>query len=179
MKEKLEAPWRMAELSPAETLRKLGLGAGSCFCDVGAGTGIFTGAAVSNGCGRIYAVDTAENMREYLAGRYEEPLKKKELIITGSLEDVPDSAVDLALLCTVLHEAENQESLIRDLHRVLVPGGRAAVIEFRPEAVKGPPAGIRISESRLDEIMDSGGYVKEENFLSGTNFYGCAYRKKQ
>jgi len=178
MKEKLEAPWRLAELRPDETMRTLGLRPDDCFCDIGAGTGIFIGAALALDCGKSYAVDTSETMREYLAEYFEKPVREKKLIITRSLEDVPDASVDLALLCTVLHEADDKEALIRSLNRVLVPGGRAAVIEFRPEAVKGPPAGVKISGRRLDEIMSGGGFSKAENFLSGENLYGCTYRKE-
>jgi precorrin-6B methylase 2 len=60
---KLENPARLLELAPADTLHKIGLSEGSIFCDVGAGTGVFTFPAASISNTTVYAVEISLNFR--------------------------------------------------------------------------------------------------------------------
>lgn len=66
MEHKLENPQRIKELNPLETLKILNLKDGNSFCDIGAGTGIFTFAASKLTTSNIYAVDISTAMLEIL-----------------------------------------------------------------------------------------------------------------
>lgn len=63
---KLENPARIVELSPSETLARLGLLDGMSFADIGARTGIFTTAAAATTRAQILAVDPSADMRTIL-----------------------------------------------------------------------------------------------------------------
>ncbi|MCI1721862.1 MAG: class I SAM-dependent methyltransferase [Lachnospiraceae bacterium] len=185
MKEKLESPWRVAELNPKDTLMRIGLMPSKTFCDIGAGTGLFVKAARELEAGGIFAVDTSEPMQEYLRASFrntdggENAEGCRFISVCGSIEEVPDSAADIALLCTVLHEVEDQEEMIRQMFRILRKEGTAAVIEFRPEAKKGAPPEVRISPDALKKMMAAGGFACADDFLLGENLYACTFSKVQ
>ncbi len=54
---KLENPERLAELSPKETLMKIGLGEQDVICDIGSGSGIFTIPAAQITANTVFALD--------------------------------------------------------------------------------------------------------------------------
>ena len=177
MQEKLEAPWRVAELDPAGTLEKIGFQPTDVLCDIGAGTGIFENAAAACGAAKIIAVDISAAMRQFLAARFAERIGRGEIEIRSSVGEVEDGAADIILICTVLHEVGDQAGMIREMNRILRSGGRAAVIEFRPEAEKGAPIEERIPLQHLELMMQAGGFVKSAEFLLGENLYAGIFSK--
>ena len=106
---KLETPARIAELAPPETLARLGLSDGMTFADIGAGTGIFTTVAAAITRAQIFAVDPSAGMRTILLEKKNE-LDLQQVEIVSDVSELPKQSVDLALLCTVLHEIKDQEA---------------------------------------------------------------------
>lgn len=66
MAHKLENPKRLEELNPKKTLEKIGMLQHDTFCDIGAGTGIFTYVAASMTEGKVYGVEISEAMQNIL-----------------------------------------------------------------------------------------------------------------
>ena len=58
--EKLENPARIAELSPQNTLKRIGLEPGMVFADIGAGTGIFAIPAAIMTREKVFALEISE-----------------------------------------------------------------------------------------------------------------------
>ena len=106
--EKFESKERLIELNPYETLKKLGLKEDCVFCDIGAGTGIFTFAASGITHKKIYATEISNEMIELLYKRKKEGKVHQLEIIQMKDENIPlqQSSVDLILLSTVFHELE-------------------------------------------------------------------------
>ncbi len=63
---RLENPARLAELTPPETLARLGLSDSMTLADIGAGTGIFTTAAAAMTRAKVFAVEPSAGMRTIL-----------------------------------------------------------------------------------------------------------------
>ncbi len=168
---KLENPLRVAELNPPETLRRIGLTPGDRLLDVGAGTGLFAFEAAQQTQGMVYAVEISLEMLRLLTERKESAGLQNVQVVDG-IENAPDNACDLALMCTVLHELEQPERVLGHIRRILRPGGRLAVIEFHDRVTPmGPPPSHRIGSARASEMLSVAGFSAEGAFELGENLY--------
>lgn len=175
---KLENPARLAELSPPETLARLGLKDKMTFADIGAGTGIFTTAAAEITHAPIYAIDPSANMREILSSK-KSAVALDQVEILSDVSALPEKSVDLALLCTVLHEIDNQEAFLQTIAERLKPEGRLAIIEFhKSDSPFGPPLSIRLSTDDTTLLASAARLVERERFTLGENFYCVCFGLK-
>ena len=175
---KLENPARLAELQPSSTLKKLGLQEGLVFADIGAGTGIFTTAAAEITRAPIYAIDPSERMREIIQEKKDRS-DFQQIELLSDVAQVPKGNVDLALLCTVLHEIENQEAFLQTIAERLKPEGRLAIIEFHKSAsLFGPPLAIRLSPEDVTCLAAAARFVERERFTLGENLYCVCFGKE-
>lgn len=56
-----------------------------------------------------------------------------------------DKTVSYAFMCTVLHEIEDRIQFLNEAKRILISGGKIAVIEWiKKETDWGPPVGHRM-----------------------------------
>jgi ubiquinone/menaquinone biosynthesis C-methylase UbiE len=80
-----------------------------------------------------------------------------------NLDIISDAQVDLLLMATVLHDlAERNEdaAALKEVFRVLRPGGTLAVVEYKKvEARRGPPLNVRISETELPDMVIPFGFT--------------------
>lgn len=165
-------------------LERLGLGPGSRVLDVGCGGGRHTRAmrrlpgvaAIALDRGRGETVETAASLRALDATPAEEggsvPGAGSWLAMQGSIYELPfaTSAFDCVILSEVLEHLHEDERALREVSRVLRPGGVLAVSVPRtgPEAVcwalsksyRNTPGGhVRIYlRSRLERLLASCGY---------------------
>ena len=168
---KLENPARIEELAPPETLARLGLLDGMAFADIGAGTGIFTTAAAGITRAPIYAIDPSAGMREILQSK-KSALALDTVEILSDVSALMEQSVDLALLCTVLHEIDDQKAFFAQIAARLKPEGRLAVIEFHKSASPfGPPPEIRLSPEDTVRLASSAKLEERDRFTLGENFY--------
>jgi len=168
---RLETPARLKELAPPETLALLGLKEGMTFADIGAGTGIFTTVAAAITRAQIFAVDPSAGMRTILQEKKNE-LDLQQVEILSDVAELPEQSVDLALLCTVLHEIKDQEAFLKQIASCLKPGGTLAVIEFHKQPTPyGPPPEIRISPEDVLRLSAPAGLVESERFTLAESYY--------
>ena len=161
---KLENPTRLAELSPPQTLARLGLKDKMTFADIGAGTGIFTTVAAEITHAPIYAIAPSAGMREILSSK-KSALALDNVEILPDVSILPEESVDLALLCTVLHEIDGQEAFLPQIASRLKQTGRLAVIEFhKNQTLYGPPPAIRISLEDVLRLAATAGLCESERF---------------
>jgi SAM-dependent methyltransferase len=119
---------RLAEL--------LAIGPGSTVADIGAGKGRFALALarrVGPG-GRVYATEIDAGLREKIA-RAAAREGLENLVVVEALEDatgLPTACCDAAFLRGVYHHLSKPEPVLGSLRAALRPGGRLAVIDFRP-----------------------------------------------
>jgi ubiquinone/menaquinone biosynthesis C-methylase UbiE len=171
---KLENPKRVAELNPKETLIKIGLSGHGMFCDIGAGTGLFTYAAAEITANNIYAIEISREMREILQ------LKNngQNVIIEDTVQNVPTDSCDVVMLCTVLHELDDIPAMMQEIKRILKHSGVLAIIEFHKGVTPmGPPVDRRISENETVETLMKNEFVKNNRFKLGDNFYCLVFKQ--
>ncbi|MGH9520106.1 MAG: class I SAM-dependent methyltransferase [Terriglobales bacterium] len=160
---RLDAPERLVWLPPEEIVAAAGASAGDTIADIGAGTGYFALplARAAGPQGVVYAVDAQEEMLDLL---------KQKLPFTGSgnirlvqaeadATGLPDASLSLALLANVWHEFDDRALVLREARRILRPGGRIAIVDWRPDVEReaGPPLEHRLTtELTMRELASAG-----------------------
>lgn len=167
-------PERDAWQKPHEVIQALALKPDAVVADIGAGTGYFSvRLAQMAPKGRIYGVDTEQDMVKHLAER----AKRAKLRNISALLGAPDDPrlpqkVDLILLVDVYHHIDDRSRYFRRLQRSLKPGGRVAIIDFRRDSPVGPPAAARIDAETVKSELASAGYAlsQQHGFLPNQYF---------
>ncbi|MDQ3932957.1 MAG: class I SAM-dependent methyltransferase [Actinomycetota bacterium] len=165
---------------PNQVVEVLDLGTGDRVADVGAGGGYFTFrvARAVGTSGTVYAVDTDDDL---LAWLFDEA-SAEGLPNIVPIRAQPDEArlpepVDLILLANVYHHLPDQPSYLKRLAQHLLPGGRVAVLESRPQGLHRV-FGHATAEGHIRDDFDAAGYelVAKHDFLAHQSFQIFARR---
>jgi ubiquinone/menaquinone biosynthesis C-methylase UbiE len=176
----LDTPQRIATLKIDDVVSKLGLMPGMIVADIGAGTGLFEGAlagAVSPG-GTVYAVDVEQGLLDHISQRAKELKVNNVRVVLGKFTDpaLPVRNVDVALINDVLHHIEDRQTYLKNLAGYLKPGGRIAVIDFRPGLgghVNQPE--LRITKEQTDGWMAAAGLKPSQDIDLFTDKFFVVY----
>lgn len=173
---KLDGEARIAELKPRELAEKVaGVKEGMTCVDFGSGTGVFALplAELAGESGRVYTVDSSAEMQELL--RAKNPPPQVIPTLADVMETGLDSGIaDVCLLAFILHEVKEPEKLAAEAARLLKPGGKAVVVDWRAELDKpGPPRQVRISRERLAELFAGAGLTLESYEDWSANHYAA------
>jgi ubiquinone/menaquinone biosynthesis C-methylase UbiE len=181
-KDKLDNPWRRSVLPPEGTLKLLGLKKEDILADIGCGIGYFTipAAKILDNDNKIYALDILEEML------YDVEVQKKELkiwnIVTVKTEEydlkLANDSITFALLGSVFHEIEDKSRFLKEIQRVLKPGGRLAIIEWQKQKMDvGPPIHDRLDKGEIIQILESSGMTLKNQMDFSDAFYGVISTK--
>ncbi|MCP5108546.1 MAG: methyltransferase domain-containing protein [bacterium] len=161
--EKLDNPQRRQTMPPKETLVNLGLKPGDIFADIGCGIGYFTlpASEIVSPDGNVYAVDTSETMMAELEKRLKKHPQKNIIRIKSAEYEpvVPPDSSTFVFLANVLHEIENKDRLLTELHGVLREKGKIAVIDWaKKEMPMGPPLEHRLDKKDAETLLVKNGF---------------------
>jgi ubiquinone/menaquinone biosynthesis C-methylase UbiE len=118
--------------------------------EFGCGYGTFTLPAARRVSGTVYALDIEHSMvvatreRATRAGLSNVVAEQRDFVVQGSGR--PGHSVQYAMLFNILH-LEQPLPLLREAQRILVPGGKLAILHWHRDAAtpRGPPLAIRPS----------------------------------
>lgn len=157
----LVGPERLARWNPTHLLPLAGLHESQTALDLGCGPGFWTlpMAEIVGNNGQVIALDVNPEMLRSLAAQspptHVRPMQGELPAISLS-----NASVDFIWAALVFHEVTPAVSLAREARRVLRPGHRLAVLEWRTDAVSsmGPPRGHRLSPQQLHMCLLSAGF---------------------
>jgi ubiquinone/menaquinone biosynthesis C-methylase UbiE len=177
---KLDDPARLKWLPPSDVMAALDIHSGMAVVDVGAGTGYFSIPIADwlGASGVVYAVDLQPEMLELLKKKLHHG-KKKNLceieLLQGKADCVPlpDRSADLVLLANLWHELDSPEAALREARRLLRPGGKLAILDWRADfsSPPGPPQEHRISDAAVCDMLRSESWVVQVSKTIGAFSY--------
>jgi ubiquinone/menaquinone biosynthesis C-methylase UbiE len=160
---RLLKPERQAHWDPPRFLARFGLQSGQTVLDLGCGPGFWTLplAELVGGTGQVWALDASQELLDTLAARNPPPQVRLRRIELPTM-DVPDAFVDLAWVAFVFHEVDPPERLASELRRVLRPGARVVVLDWRPDADsdQGPPRAHRLTPEQVMAWLRAAGFAE-------------------
>jgi ubiquinone/menaquinone biosynthesis C-methylase UbiE len=161
---RLDNPARAEWLASSDVLSALNLHAGQTVADVGAGTGYLSlpFAQCVGLKGKVYAVDAQAGMLSILQQKIDRSHLSNVILIQAEAHQsgLPASCCGLFFMANVWHEIEDRNAVLEEAMRVLEPGGRIAILDWRPdvEPEHGPPIADRIDASRAMESLRFAGF---------------------
>ena len=164
---------------PAHVFAALALNEGDTFLDIGCGVGEYSlqASTLVGVSGTVYALDKSEILIADFAQQAQNEHKSNIItLVADATQPLPikDGSVDVCLVATVLHAPEvarNVQALGMEIHRVLKPGGRLAVIECSTKDLSfGPPAHLRLSPETLNEMMARCNFTLTDEVDLGFNY---------
>jgi ubiquinone/menaquinone biosynthesis C-methylase UbiE len=149
----------------AWVVERLGLEPRRTVVDIGAGTGKFTRLLVPSGA-RVIAVEPLAEMRAQLSAAV-----TGVEVLAGSAEQLPleDAPIDAATAAAAFHWFELDRAL-PELHRVLRPGGRLAIVHnFRDP---GQPLQAAVQEIIGHLLPDASEFEQWESAVEESGLFG-------
>ena len=168
---------------PKSNILQMGLHEGMKVGDFGAGSGHYALAAASivGSTGRVYAVDVQE---ELLAPLQREAAARKLRNIETIWGDIErpagtllrDHALDAVILSNILVQLDDAKAALKEVKRVLKPGGKLLVVDWAGDYEGMGPAKERIvTEHTAEELCITGGFHKAKSFRAGPHHYSVLF----
>jgi len=163
---------RNAWQQPERVVADLALAPGAKVADLGAGGGYFTFrlARAVGPEGRVYAVDIDAGMNDHVARQARKQGLANVRTVLAAVDDarLPEP-VDLLFTSNTYHHLEGRTAYFRAVReRQLAPGGRVAIVEFRPDVTSHSTSRETI-ESELAaagfRLVKSFDYLERQHFL--------------
>lgn len=172
-------------VDPQQVVAQMHISAGMRVADIGAGSGayVFPIADKVGGDGRVYALDVQRDYLTRIANEAGRTGRNNIEIIWADVErmhgsKLQDSATDVALLSNVLFQFEIKEDALREVYRIVKPGGQAVVIEWSESfGGMGPQTGDVVSKEEATRLMEAAGFKLTREFVPGAHHYGLVYTK--
>jgi ubiquinone/menaquinone biosynthesis C-methylase UbiE len=171
---------------PDQNLEQFGLSEHMNVADLGAGSGAYTIAAARRvrNFGKVYAVE----VQKELAVRAKNAASKAGFsnveAIWGDIErrggtELGDGTMDAVIISNVLFQLEHKEGMIAETDRILKPGGKVLVIDWKESyGGMGPTPGVVIPADVAKELFVSHGFTFEKEINAGVHHYGFIVRKQ-
>ncbi|MGB8453500.1 MAG: class I SAM-dependent methyltransferase [Anaerocolumna sp.] len=175
-KSKLDNPRRREMLPVDKVLSEVGLKPADNFADIGCGIGYFSipAAMIIGQTGMVFALDVESEMIKELDNKIEESsLSNIQTIITGEYDfKLEENSVSYAFMCTVLHEIDDKARFLNEAQRILIDGGKIAIVEWiKSESDWGPPVGHRLESNEVKQLLQKCGFKDTSIMKLNEYFY--------
>jgi len=158
--------------------KELDLKKGEVLFDIGCGAGDYSikAAELVGDSGFVYALDQWEEIALKLNEKAASlGIKNIKTLTSNIIEVLPveSDSCDVCLIVMVLHGIDlsvHGEALFNEIHRILKPSGRLAIIEIKKEETSfGPPLNIRLSADDFENYLKNYSFEK----ISVTDLESC------
>lgn len=169
-------------LNPEQTLKQLKLKKTMVAADFGSGSGGWAfPLARKLEEGKVYAIDILEEPLSALKARAKLEKIFNIETIQFDVEDkagskLIDNSCDLVLMTNILFEAESKKQVLEEGKRILKPGGKILVVDWKLDTPLGPKEG-RISADEVKKTAKDLNLKLEKEFEAGAFHYGLIFER--
>lgn len=182
----MSVPQNLNFVDPASVVNQLSVELGNQVADFGCGSGYFSfefARRVGMESGRVYALDVLPSALEAVASRAKSLGLTNVIVKRVNLENEQGSglaplSMDWIVLKDVLLQNQKKDVMLREVARVLKPGGQALIMEWSPdEALVGPEKQLRVEPTELKKLIETVGLSVETELNVGGFHYGFVVKK--
>lgn len=146
---------------PEGVIELLEITPGMTVADIGAGTGYFLPhlSRAAGPSGKVLALDIEPDMVRHMTERAARSgLDNVEARVVAPADPgLAPGSVDRILIVNTWHHIGGRERYAAKLRRALRPGGRIAIVEYTPDAPRGPPAKHRLAADIVIRELETAG----------------------
>jgi len=137
---------------------------GMAAADVGCGTGYIAIPAANRvgPRGVVYAIDAEAVILRELRRRLRAAKVRNVVAIKSEEREIPlpDACADVAWSVNTFHEFEDPVALVREIRRILRPGGIVLLVDWKPiKTPMGPPLEVRVPAKEISRALRSAGFA--------------------
>jgi len=168
-------------VNPIQILEQIPLRSTMTAADFGCGSGGWTvPLARKLEDGQVWAIDIQEEPLSALESKAKlegiSNIRKVVADVEKRIPQIPDSSCNLVLITDLLFQVDNKEGVFKEAKRVLMPGGRVLVVEWKPEGLFAPKEGAP-SKEKVKEMAQEVGFQLEKEFKAGDYHFGLVFLK--
>tara|TARA_B100000745_G_scaffold224850_1_gene150328 strand:+ start:247 stop:777 length:531 start_codon:yes stop_codon:yes gene_type:complete len=175
----------MRFVEPNVVCSQFHLRTGDTVGDFGAGRGYFMVplAAAVGVEGTVYSFEIQKNLVEAMGEQVRQENLDNVRAIWADIEEpngttLDASVLDAAVMVNTLFQFETKADALKEVARVLRPGGKLFVIDWSESFGNlGPEPNAVVSKSQARALVEEAGFVFERSYPAGDHHYGLAFRK--
>lgn len=178
-------PLSLTFADPSAIVLQLHVEPGSKVADFGCGSGFFSFefAKQVGSEGTVYALDVLPSALEAVTSRAKILNLSNISVKQVNLEQENGSSLapqsmDWVVIKDILFQNKDKNIILREVARVLKPGGHAILMEWSPkETLVGPDAELRISPEQLRTLVEAAHLAVEKELSVGGFHYAFLVKK--
>ena len=171
-------------LNPSEVVAQTGIQQGNVVADLGCGHGFYVlpAAQMVGPSGTVYAVDVMEDKLGATISIANQFGYKNVRVVQADLAkpllSIAENVCDLVIIGNILHLINKKDELIKNIYRILKPGGRAVVVEWKRTAAPfGPPIDSRVDQQKLEVMLMQASLRKSKDLIADGYHYAVLFEK--
>jgi ubiquinone/menaquinone biosynthesis C-methylase UbiE len=163
------------ELSDGEIVGDFGCGSSGHFA--------LQAAKMVGRAGRVYAVDIRKTALRNVESRARIEGLHNIVPVWTNLErygaaKIAERRVEVGLLINILFQTQQHEAIIREVDRMMKPGGRIAVVDWAQHDVPfGPPEPMKVTLESVLTLAQKVNWTQEKVLHPGPYHFGVLFRK--
>ena len=165
-------------LDPVKVLQEFGVFGTQDVADFGSGAGHFAlEAARRLDGGRLFVIDIEKEMLMRLV--HEARSRNFDHVHSvwgdlGNIGGVPvaDKSFDKIIAVSVMFEVDDRDAFVQETKRLVRPGGKVLLVDWKEDSTFGPHPDSRISEIEALSLFKKHGFEKEKDVNAGDYHYG-------
>ena len=170
---------------PIKNVEQCGIQPGMDIADLGSGSGHYSMAIAKAlaSTGRVYAIDINKDLLTKLNNNsVKENLFNIE-VIWGDIDNLNgtklrDYSVDMVFACNILFQIENKAEFIKEIKRILKPGGGAVIVDWEDSfGGLGPKKENIVTKEFVLDIFGKSGFHLDREINAGSHHYGFIFKK--
>lgn len=170
---------------PVKNIEQCSIQAGQEVADFGSGSGAYTLAVAKAlmSTGKVYAIDINKDLLNKVKNDGIKQGFYNIEVIWGDIDKpngtkLRDFSVDMALVCNIFFQVENREVLVKEVRRILKPGGKVLVVDWTDAfGGLGPKAQSVVKKTSAVEIFEKNGFHLDREITAGSHHYGLIFKK--